>query len=161
MAAISVDSLLKTMAKPLIIPPPLPLPLPDQRGVLAAASAAECQASATLCQCSRVSDLLRSQRVPPSCARFLNLVTLSMLGNSLPISAVPSQRAGTTQCLVRSKDKVFFPGEAADPACLSGRGSLLANGDFRCRCVTRATMNSAVADAFRAIHRFILKSHGW
>jgi hypothetical protein len=32
MAAISVDSLLKTMATPLIIPPPLPLPLPDQRG---------------------------------------------------------------------------------------------------------------------------------
>jgi hypothetical protein len=37
------------------------------------------------------------------CALSLHFVALSMRGNSRPISAVPSQRAGTTQCFARSR----------------------------------------------------------
>jgi hypothetical protein len=52
-----------------------------------------CQASATLCHCSRASgSAAAAARSSQSCARFLNLVTLSMPGNCQQMSAVPSSQ---------------------------------------------------------------------
>ena len=98
-----------TANRPSIAPAPTPR---SAEAFSLPSSAAECQASATLCHCSRASGsaavaALSSQ----SCARFLNLVTLSMPGNCQPMSAVPS-----------SQRKVIFKRPAASRPVIRLRG---------------------------------------